>query len=70
MFAVVPCFCGMITKETIELLQGYIMRKMPRVICPHAVMLAHVSKAELQTEEIMTALKNFAIYASSFFYPL
>lgn len=42
------------------------MRKMPGVICPHAVMLARVSKTELQTEEIMTALKNFA-YARSFF---
>jgi len=51
-------------------LQGYVMRKPSRVICPHAVMLAHSSKAELQTEEIMSAPKNVAIYASSFFYPL
>lgn len=51
-------------------LQGYVMRKPSRVICPHAVMLAHISKAELQTEKIMSAPKNLAIYASSFFYPL
>ncbi|XP_068805689.1 SUN domain-containing protein 3-like [Struthio camelus] len=43
-------------------LQGYIMIKLFRVIYPLAVMLAHISKAELQTEEIMNAPKNFAIY--------
>lgn len=43
------------------------MRKMPGVICPHTVVLARISKTELQTEELMTALKNFVIYACSFF---
>lgn len=48
-------------------LRGYVMRKLSRVICPHAVVLAHVSKADLQTEEIESAPKDLAIYASSFF---
>lgn len=37
------------------------------VLCPHAVMLARISKAGMHTEEIISALKNLAIYASSFF---
>lgn len=69
MFPVVPCFSGIMTKDTAETwmdCQGYVMRKLSRVLCPHAVMLARIPKQGC-TEEIVCALKNLAIYASSFF---
>lgn len=57
------------TKETAETrmdCQGYVMRKLSRVLCLHAVMLAHISKAGMHTENIISAPTNLAIYASSF----
>ncbi|XP_019378427.1 PREDICTED: SUN domain-containing protein 2-like [Gavialis gangeticus] len=42
--------------------QGYVVIKLSKVICPASVALDHISKTDSLTEEIPSALKNFAIY--------